>query len=145
MITKKTDIVIPNDSSFFMTISLRVLMLHILIISVIMLYRYRDVAFNCISKANCYSIVYNVHRQQHPTLPRSFRGLGALLTNYEYTANMYRGEVTAGEGTAHIFIDDFMLQQLSSAQFIHLDGTFKVSDFYLIRIFKNYMLKLYIY
>lgn len=65
-----------------------------------------------------------------PLIPSSLEDLAAAMEDFAPTRGMYRGIVTAQDGSsALLFASDEMLEVLRTATEIYIDGTFKVRHF----------------
>ena len=78
------------------------------------------------------SFIKRIRRSLHPPVPRTIAELGDVLRDYAPARAIYRGTVTAGGASAIIFASHEMLKFLKRARWLHIDGTFSVSDFFLV-------------
>lgn len=78
------------------------------------------------------SFIKRLRKAFFPPVPQTLEELGNVLENYGPTREIYRGVVTPRDGSsALIFAHTDMLEFLSHARWLHIDGTFKVSLYFL--------------
>ena len=74
------------------------------------------------------SYIKRIRKELLPPIPRTFPELGEVLQDYAPATNIYKGLVSRGGASAIIFSNNEMLDFLRRSRWLHIDGTFSVSQ-----------------
>lgn len=70
--------------------------------------------------------------KSRPPVPDTLASLRNILGNYDIMKNVYKESVTTNDGKVAIILStNYLLEALSSATEIYVDGTFSVSTLFL--------------
>lgn len=70
--------------------------------------------------------------KSRPPVPDTLASLRNILGNYDIMKNVYKESITTNDGKVAIILStNYLLEALSSATEIYVDGTFSVSTLFL--------------
>lgn len=78
------------------------------------------------SESACYSLVDRTRKKNRPVISNDLQNLSQLLEEYQFSRDMYKGEIEHNQKRAFFFADNQVMDELNRSQHIHVSSSIKV-------------------